>query len=78
MPRALRRLTLERDDYRCTVCGATEQLEVHHVVPRRAGGMDALSNLVTLCAACHEREHEGTDDAADWEGQGDGNPTHDE
>jgi 5-methylcytosine-specific restriction endonuclease McrA len=72
MPRALRRLTLQRDGYRCTVCGATEQLEVHHVVPRRAGGADALSNLVTLCVACHEKEHAGAEVTVDRAGEGSG------
>ena len=30
----------------------------HHVVYRSAGGSDQPSNLVTLCAACHEQEHQ--------------------
>lgn len=57
MPRATRRLTLKRDHYRCTVCGAFTELQVHHIVPRRLGGSDELSNLVTLCAACHLQLH---------------------
>ena len=39
---------------------AFDLLHVHHVVRRAAGGTDALSNLVTLCALCHpqvERAH---------------------
>jgi 5-methylcytosine-specific restriction endonuclease McrA len=40
------------DGRRCTVCGATEDLEVHH----RDGdpSNDALDNLRSLCPDCHE------------------------
>jgi 5-methylcytosine-specific restriction endonuclease McrA len=57
VPRATRRLALSRDNYQCTECGATQDLEVHHIVPRRLGGPDDPSNLITLCAACHSRLH---------------------
>jgi 5-methylcytosine-specific restriction enzyme A len=43
-----------RDGERCQSCGATEQLEVHHIVPLAAGGEQfGLSNLTTLCVDCH-------------------------
>jgi 5-methylcytosine-specific restriction endonuclease McrA len=29
--------------------------EVHHLVPRYAGGTDALHNLRSLCGPCHRR-----------------------
>jgi hypothetical protein len=60
VPPRLRRATLERDGYRCCVAGCmhTRFLNVHHVVPREANGPNALSNLVTLCAGCHELLHE--------------------
>lgn len=57
MARATRRLVLSRDNHRCTECGESQNLEVHHVVPRRLGGPDEPSNLVTLCSACHFRLH---------------------
>jgi transposase len=50
-----RRLALERDHYSCRICGSTKTLHVHHIIPRRLGGKNELSNLITLCAACHER-----------------------
>lgn len=56
--RATRRLVLERDDYRCVLCGATEHLEVHHIVTRAEGGSNDPDNLVTLCMACHSDTHE--------------------
>jgi hypothetical protein len=54
-PRAYR--VFERDGYRCTVPGCTAQrnLHAHHVLFRSRGGRDDLANLVTLCAAHHQR-----------------------
>jgi len=54
----VRREVLERDNYQCVVCGSDEsgdvsRLHVHHVVPRRDGGLDVKSNLVTLCVVHH-------------------------
>ena len=31
--------------------------QVHHIVPLREGGTNDLSNLVSLCSACHARIH---------------------
>ena len=58
MARATRRLVLSRDNYRCTECGEARDLQVHHILPRRLGGPDEPSNLVTLCSACHDRLHQ--------------------
>jgi 5-methylcytosine-specific restriction endonuclease McrA len=55
VPRAARRQAMQRDGNRCVECGSTQDLQVHHIVPRREGGSHELSNLITLCAACHER-----------------------
>ncbi len=33
------------------------EAHVHHLVPRAAGGDDALSNLVLLCTRCHAARH---------------------
>lgn len=43
----------ERDDYTCQICGSGLQLEVHHIVPRRCGGLNTEENLITLCVSCH-------------------------
>ncbi len=47
---ALRRGVLARDG-RCTIagCRSTYRLEVHHIVPRSAGGDHGSENLTTLC-----------------------------
>jgi ATP-dependent DNA helicase RecQ len=51
---------LKRDNYKCvecgTSCGAIEA-DVHHLLPRSAGGTDEPSNLVTLCDGCHAAHH---------------------
>ena len=51
---------LKRDNYKCVECGtpsgATEA-DVHHLLPRSAGGTDEPSNLVTLCDGCHAAHH---------------------
>jgi 5-methylcytosine-specific restriction endonuclease McrA len=39
-------------------CGQTRFLEIHHLVPRAAGGKNRQDNLVTLCASCHRLLHE--------------------
>jgi len=51
----LRPAVLERDGHRCTQCGSTENLHVHHCRARRRGGTDQMDNLQTLCERCHTR-----------------------
>jgi 5-methylcytosine-specific restriction protein A len=47
----LRQDALRRDRYICTVRGCTElATHVDHIVSKRDGGPDALSNLRSLCA----------------------------
>ena len=62
--RRLRTAALERDRFHCTdaFCttphrGAAGRLVVDHIVERRGGGADHLSNLRTLCPACDNRRH---------------------
>lgn len=37
----------------CAKCGATDALEVDHIVPKRKGGQHNKKNLQILCAKCH-------------------------
>lgn len=55
----MRRYALERDGYRCSHCGRTGPLHVHHRTPRSQGGMNNLSNLTSLCPDCHKAVHRG-------------------
>lgn len=49
----LRRDVKARDNYQCSVCGATTGLEVHHIIKVKHGGTNELDNLITLCSSCH-------------------------
>ena len=57
-----RRKALERDNYRCSICGSTERLQVHHIdetgrnKPKEIQNNE-LNNLITLCAKCHIEQH---------------------
>jgi predicted restriction endonuclease len=59
--RMIRKGVIERDGGQCRLCGkdlsrAPSWLtEVHHVRPKREGGTDHPSNLITLCIMCHRR-----------------------
>lgn len=51
-----RAAALARDRHRCSRCGGTQRLEVHHVRPLSQGGSPfGLDNLRTLCPPCHRR-----------------------
>ena len=50
--RKLRAFVLRRDGGRCQRCGSGGgKLEVHHIIPRTASGLDTPSNCRTLCVA---------------------------
>jgi 5-methylcytosine-specific restriction endonuclease McrA len=53
----LQREILERDGWRCQMCGCAKRLDVHHVRRRSALGGDTETNLITLCRECHQILH---------------------
>jgi len=55
--RELHRQVLERDGWRCQVCGSMQRLQVHHLKLRSHSGGDVEQNLITSCADCHARMH---------------------
>ena len=55
----VKKLMLERDDYRCAHCFCTYALDPHHIVKRSLGGGDDLHNLVTVCRICHNANEDG-------------------
>jgi DNA-directed RNA polymerase subunit M/transcription elongation factor TFIIS len=55
---ALRRRVLERDGWRCQVCGSSK-LQVHHLQRRSKLGDDEPDNLIVVCACCHRQQHGG-------------------
>ncbi|CQH64122.1 uncharacterized protein HHUB_4285 (plasmid) [Halobacterium hubeiense] len=63
---ARRQAVYERDNWTCQNCDAESgphagddgvPLHAHHIVPRSRGGTNQLSNLTTLCEACHNNAH---------------------
>jgi len=62
----LRKATILRDSNKCKMCGKSNcRLEAHHITPKRLGGRDILSNLITLCEKCHKKTHEREMDFAE-------------
>ena len=58
--RAIRAVVLARDSHRCRACGdecPQGEADVHHLIPRAAGGADDPANLITLCDGCHAAHH---------------------
>src|SRR5689334_7325902 len=58
--RAVREIVLARDSRICRACGDTcsqGEADVHHLIPRAAGGVDDPANLITLCDGCHAAHH---------------------
>ena len=53
-----RKMILDRDRWRCTVCGSARRLEVHHLNGRKdeAATFDP-GNVQTLCRQCHFAAH---------------------
>lgn len=46
----------KRDDGRCVVCGATDELHFDHVVPFSKGGTSSIAGNVQLMCARHNLE----------------------
>ena len=57
--RELHQQVLERDRWRCQMCGSMQHLQVHHLELRSHSGGDTEENLITLCAECHTCMHRG-------------------
>ncbi len=55
-----RHAVLERDNYTCRWCNTPlpdNELAVHHIKSRGAWGSNEPSNLISLCAQCHQAAH---------------------
>lgn len=53
----LRKTMLKRAGYKCSLCGESKPLHVHHNTYERRG-CERISDLVVLCHECHEAFHE--------------------
>ena len=59
----------------CSLCGGTEGLETHHIVPQAAAvkgriaagvSKNVVSNLAVICEACHLKHNKGRLDIEGW------------
>ena len=56
----LRDIVLQRDNYKCDVCGSSSDLIVHHIDGNGRGSINPnneMSNLITRCNSCHTILH---------------------
>lgn len=53
-----RQKVFRRDGFKCVLCGEAKDLNVHHITYENLGA-EKVSDLVTLCQACHESVHNG-------------------
>lgn len=54
----VRKVVLKRDKYKCMACGSEDELNVHHKkYTTKYVWEEPIKNLVTLCRACHKKEH---------------------
>lgn len=57
MTTKLRYAVMQRDQFRCVLCGATvdsgAKLHVDHIIPVSKGGKTEMNNLRTLCDRCN-------------------------
>lgn len=48
------------DNYKCCMCGQTNEntrLQIHHLHYRTLGNENPMTDLATVCPACHEKLH---------------------
>ncbi len=56
IPREVKRRVYERDEFRCVLCGETEDLTLDHILPWSLGGLDTVQNLRVLCRPCNSKK----------------------
>jgi hypothetical protein len=57
---------IQGDGERCTNCGNTRHLHLHHRIPLSRGGSNKVSNLELLCGDCHSTKHGDRDFSGDF------------
>lgn len=51
---AFRSMRLRISDYQCDRCEHTDNLTLHHIVPRSIRPINTIENTAVLCRACHD------------------------
>lgn len=54
-------------DIRCWRCGCLRSCQRCHIVPSSLGGSDDVSNIIPLCAECHDEMPNVADPAVVWQ-----------
>lgn len=56
IPKDVERAVWKRDCGRCIICGADDDIQMEHRVPRAQGGRNTVDNLRLMCnrEACHK------------------------
>lgn len=56
--KSMRKKAIIRDNNKCTVCGKSDELEVHHLIKlktfKNPNDANYLDNLKTVCNSCHK------------------------
>lgn len=56
--RSITKYKKERSNYKCELCGSTENLQIHHKTYIHHGKeIFYLNDLIVLCGRCHKNEH---------------------
>ena len=53
---------MDKYDWTCQKCGATENLSIDHIIPVAKGGGNEDSNLQVLCRSCNSAKGASVDD----------------
>ena len=61
IPKKVKDIVWERDQYRCIICGSHEGQPNSHFIRRSQGGLGCERNIVTMCYRCHMMYDQGVD-----------------
>lgn len=50
-------LVRKSSNYKCSKCGSSKELNIHHLSYDRIGLPGEIDDLVTLCSKCHQEAH---------------------
>lgn len=53
IPQDVKLAVWQRDQGKCTQCGATDYLEFDHIIPHSKGGANTVNNIQILCRRCN-------------------------
>jgi 5-methylcytosine-specific restriction endonuclease McrA len=66
IPKTIKQTILKRNNFKCYFCGSTDNIQLHHIIPKRLGGTSDPENLIPLCDNCHKKLHNLIDPVIDY------------